>query len=54
MSHASDVVLKDAIVQSVEQQDYPESDDVSSAELKSDLLPGILADLQKARDDVKV
>lgn len=45
--------LKQAIVDSVEHGVYPEPD-VSSAELPSNLLPALLADLQKARDEVKV
>jgi centromere/kinetochore protein ZW10 len=45
--------LKQAIVDSVEHGTYPEPD-VSSAEVPSTLLPALLADLQKARDDVKV
>ena len=45
--------LKQAIVDSVEHGTYPEPD-VSSAEVSSTLLPALLADLQKARDEVKV
>ncbi|KAI5200148.1 hypothetical protein E4T39_05838 [Aureobasidium subglaciale] len=45
--------LKQAIVDSVEHGTYPEPD-VSSAEVPSTLLPALLADLQKARDEVKV
>lgn len=45
--------LKQAIVDGVEHGAYPEPD-VSSAELPSTLLPSLLADLQKARDEVKV
>jgi hypothetical protein len=45
--------LKQAIVDSVKHGTYPEPD-VSSAEVPSTLLPALLADLQKARDDVKV
>lgn len=45
--------FKQAIVDSVEHGTYPEPD-VSSAEVPSTLLPALLADLQKARDDVKV
>jgi centromere/kinetochore protein ZW10 len=45
--------LKQAIVDSVEHGTYPEPD-VSSTEVPSTLLPALLADLQKARDDVKV
>jgi centromere/kinetochore protein ZW10 len=45
--------LKRAIVDSVEHGNYPEPD-VSSTEVLSTLLPALLADLQKARDDVKV
>ncbi|KEQ95618.1 hypothetical protein AUEXF2481DRAFT_4591 [Aureobasidium subglaciale EXF-2481] len=44
--------LKQAIVDSVEHGTYPEAD-VSSAEVPSTLLPALLADLQKARDEVK-
>ncbi|THV98309.1 hypothetical protein D6D27_01608 [Aureobasidium pullulans] len=44
--------LKQAIVDSVDHDAYPEPD-VSSAELPSTLLPSLLADLQKARDEVK-
>lgn len=45
--------LKQAIVDSVEHSTYPEPE-VSSAEVPSVLLPALLADLQKARDEVKV
>jgi centromere/kinetochore protein ZW10 len=45
--------LKQAIVDSVKHGTYPEPD-VSSAEVPSTLLPALLADLQKVRDDVKV
>lgn len=45
--------LKQAIVDSVEHGTYPEPE-VSSAEVPSTLLPALLADLQKARDEVKV
>lgn len=45
--------LKQAIVDNVEHGVYPEPD-ISSAELPSNLLPALLADLQKARDEVKV
>ena len=45
--------LKQAIVDSVEHGTYPEPD-VSSAEVPSTLLPALLADLQEARDEVKV
>ncbi|KAG9901669.1 hypothetical protein KCU94_g7814, partial [Aureobasidium melanogenum] len=44
--------LKHAIVDSVEHGAYPEPD-ISSAEVPSALLPDLLADLQKARDEVK-
>ncbi|KAI4724739.1 hypothetical protein E4T49_07497 [Aureobasidium sp. EXF-10728] len=44
--------LKQAIVDSVEHGTYPEPD-ISSAEVPSTLLPALLADLQKARDEVK-
>ncbi|KAI5272448.1 hypothetical protein E4T47_04310 [Aureobasidium subglaciale] len=44
--------LKQAIVDSVEHGTYPEPE-VSSAEVPSTLLPALLADLQKARDEVK-
>ncbi|KAG9559003.1 hypothetical protein KCU79_g8555, partial [Aureobasidium melanogenum] len=44
--------LKQAIVDSVEHGAYPEPD-ISSAEVPSALLPDLLADLQKARDEVK-
>jgi centromere/kinetochore protein ZW10 len=45
--------LKHAIVDSVEHGAYPEPD-ISSTEVPSALLPDLLADLQKARDEVKV
>ncbi|KAG9566702.1 hypothetical protein KCU77_g16722, partial [Aureobasidium melanogenum] len=44
--------LKQAIVDSVEHGAYPEPD-ISSAEVPSTLLPDLLADLQKVRDEVK-
>ncbi|KAI4733619.1 hypothetical protein E4T50_15825 [Aureobasidium sp. EXF-12298] len=44
--------LKHAIVDSVEHGAYPEPD-ISSTEVPSALLPDLLADLQKARDEVK-
>lgn len=45
--------LKQAVVDSVEHDAYPEPE-VSSAELPPTLLPALLADLQTARDEVKV
>ena len=45
--------LKQAIVESVEHGAFPDSE-VSSTELPPSLLPALLADLQKARDEVKV
>ena len=53
-SRVPDLGLKDAIVHSVEHGSYPESEDVSSAELTASILPALLEDLQKARDEVKV
>lgn len=50
---ASDEQLKQAVLESVERGAYPEPE-VSSAELPTSLLPALLADLQKARDEVKV
>ena len=50
---ASDEQLKQAVLASVERGAYPEPE-VSSAELPTSLLPALLADLQKARDEVKV
>lgn len=46
--------LKQAIIKSVELGAYPESEDVVAAELPSSVLPALLSDLQKARDQVKV
>lgn len=45
--------LKQAVVDSVEHGAYPDPQ-VSSAELPAALLPALLADLQKARHEVKV
>lgn len=53
-SQVSDLGLKEAIVHSVDNGAYPESEDVSSAELPSSVLPALLVDIQKARDEVKV
>ncbi|GAB7357781.1 hypothetical protein MBLNU459_g0429t1 [Dothideomycetes sp. NU459] len=49
----SDEGLKQAIIQSVELGAYPESDDVVSAQLPASVLPALLSDLQKTRDQVK-
>lgn len=53
-THVSGTSLKEAIVRSVDKGVYPDSEDVSSAELVPGVLPDLLADLQKARDEVKV
>lgn len=53
-SQVPSIGLKQAIVHSVEHGAYPESEDVSSAELPSSIFPDLLADLQQARDEVKV
>ncbi|KAL1304972.1 hypothetical protein AAFC00_003878 [Neodothiora populina] len=52
-SAISDASLKEAIVGSVEHGAYPESEAVSSAELRPNVLPDLLVDLQRARDEVK-
>lgn len=46
--------LQQAIIRSVEHGAYPESEDISSAELTPSVLPALLTELQKARDEVKV
>lgn len=51
---ASSEGLKQAVIQSVELGAYPESEDVVAAELPASVLPALLSDLQKARDQVKV
>lgn len=53
-SDVSSTGLKEAIVHSVEDGTYPESENVSSAALSPSVLPALLVDLQKARDEVKV
>lgn len=53
-SQASVAELQQAIIRSVEHGAYPESEDISSAELTPNILPAVLTELQKARDEVKV
>lgn len=46
--------LKTALVRFIDQDAYPDSEDVASAEVPSSILPSLLSDLQQARSDVKV
>ena len=53
-SQGLSVGLKDAIVHSVEHGTYPESEEISSAELPPSVYSDLLTNLQTARDEVKV
>lgn len=53
-SAVSSQALEHAIIQSVEHGVLPDSEQVSSAELTPSVLPALLANLQQARDEVKV
>ena len=53
-SHISDHEFGQAIVDSIYNGSYPESEDVISAELPQSALPTILALIDQAREDVKV
>jgi protein transport protein DSL1/ZW10 len=46
--------LGEALVQSVKDGSFPQSEDVASAPLTSDTIPNLLEVLRKARDEHKV
>ena len=53
-SDTVDDVTRQTVLNYVNNGEPPGSEDVASAELPASALPALLADLQKARDQVKV